>query len=69
LACKNEKAAALIRQRYQLDGILEAKKLKVLSVRAPGSAYLCGLREWFHWLEMEFERRGRRVSIEFNNFN
>ena len=64
------RAAAAIVENYQLEGILEAKKLEVLSVFATNNAWtICGLRELFQWFETEFERRGRRVVLEFNKFD
>jgi hypothetical protein len=64
------RAAAAIVENYQLEGILEAQKLEVLSVFAPNNAWtICGLRELFQWFEAEFEHRGRRVVLEFNKFD
>jgi hypothetical protein len=63
-------AAVAMRKNYQLEGILEAQKLEVLSVLAPNSAWAtCGLRELFQWFETEFEHHGRRVILEFNKFD
>lgn len=60
-----EVAAAMLRENYQLDGILKLDKLELLHVNAYGSEdALRGLRKLLAWFEAEFERLGRRVVIE-----
>jgi hypothetical protein len=64
-----ELAAAGIRENYQLDGLLGAKKLERIHVKANGFEYaMAGVREMVAWFEREFERRGQRVSIKLTHW-
>jgi hypothetical protein len=62
-----ELIAAQIRENYQLDGILGAKKLEKFTVTANGSEHGSAvLREMVAWFRKEFEQIGQRVSIEIS---
>lgn len=57
--------AGMMREKYQLDGILEAKKLEVLRVHAYGSQYaMAGLSHLLHWFADESARLGRKTVIK-----
>ena len=60
-----ELIAAQIRENYQLDGLLGAKKLVEFTVTADGSGWgMAGLRKMVACFTKEFKGRGQRVSVE-----
>ena len=57
--------ATRIRENYQLDGVLEAKQLRVLRFYSYKRDYaLQGLREVVMWFQKGFESKGQRVTVE-----
>jgi len=56
-----------IRKSYQLDGLLDAKKLERIRFRVSApKGLLAGLEEVVAWLEKGFQKRDRKVVIEMH---